>query len=208
MNKIIKNTLILTAITVVSGLLLGIVYNITKEPIAQAQENTKQEAYRAVLSDATSFEAVDFDSDSALSLLSENGYTSDEITEVVEGTDDSGEVIGYVISVQSSEAYDGTLELSVGIAADGTVKGVEMLDISETAGLGMKADEAKFKDQFKDKNVEKFTYTKTGEEGDDMIDAISGATITTNAVTNAVDSALVYYQNELGGSQMGGEVNE
>ena len=208
MNKIIKNTLILTAITVVSGLLLGIVYNITKEPIAQAQENTKQEAYRAVLSDATSFEAVDFDSDSALSLLSENGYTSDEITEVVEGTDDSGEVIGYVISVQSSEAYDGTLELSVGIAADGTVKGVEMMYISVTAGLGMKADEAEFKDQFKDKKVDKFTYTKTGESGDDMIDAISGATITTNAVTNAVDSALVYYQNELGGSQMGGEVNE
>ena len=208
MNKIIKNTLILTVITVVSGLLLGIVYDITKEPIAQAQENTKQEAYRAVLSDASSFEAVDFDADSASSLLSENGYTSDEITGVVEGTDDSGETVGYVISVQSGEAYDGTLELSVGIATDGTVKGVEMLDISETAGLGMKADEAEFKDQFKDKNVEKFTYTKTGEDGDDMIDAISGATITTNAVTNAVDSALVYYQNELGGSQLGGEVNE
>ena len=208
MNKIIKNTLILTAITVVSGLLLGIVYNVTKEPIAQAQENTKQEAYRAVLSDASSFESVDFDSESALSLLSENGYTSDEISEVVEGTDDSGEVIGYVISVQSSEAYDGTLELSVGIATDGTVKGVEMLDISETAGLGMKADEAEFKDQFKDKNVDKFTYTKTGEEGDNMIDAISGATITTNAVTNAVDSALVYFQNELDGSQLGGGVNE
>ena len=208
MNKIVKNTLILTAITVVSRLLLGVVYDITKEPIAQAQENTKQEAYRAVLSDASSFEAVDFDADSASSLLSENGYTSDEITGVVEGTDDSGETVGYVISVQSGEAYDGTLELSVGIATDGTVKGVEMLDISETAGLGMKADEAEFKDQFKDKNVEKFTYTKTGEDGDDMIDAISGATITTNAVTNAVDSALVYYQNELGGSQLGGEVNE
>ncbi|MDM8212035.1 RnfABCDGE type electron transport complex subunit G [Mediterraneibacter glycyrrhizinilyticus] len=208
MNKIVKNTLILTAITVVSGLLLGVVYDITKEPIAQAQENTKQEAYRAVLSDASSFEAVDFDADSASSLLSENGYTSDEITGVVEGTDDSGETVGYVISVQSGEAYDGTLELSVGIATDGTVKGVEMLDISETAGLGMKADEVEFKDQFKDKNVEKFTYTKTGEDGDDMIDAISGATITTNAVTNAVDSALVYYQNELGGSQLGGEVNE
>ena len=208
MNKIVKNTLILTAITVVSGLLLGVVYDITKEPIAQAQENTKQEAYRAVLSDASSFEAVDFDANSASSLLSENGYTSDEITEVVEGTDDSGETVGYVISVQSGEAYDGTLELSVGIATDGTVKGVEMLDISGTAGLAMKADEAEFKDQFTDKNVEKFTYTKTGEDGDDMIDAISGATITTNAVTNAVDSALVYYQNELGGSQLGGEVNE
>lgn len=199
MNKIVKNTLILTAITVVSGLLLGVVYDITKEPIAQAQENTKQEAYRAVLTDASSFETVDFDAESALSLLSENGYTSDTITEVAEGKDDSGETIGYVISVQSSEAYDGTLDLSVGIGSDGTVKGVEMLSISETAGLGMKADEAEFKDQYKDKNVESFSVTKTGKDGDNMIDAISGATITSNAVTNAVNSALVYYQNELGG---------
>lgn len=199
MNNIVKNTLILTAITVVSGLLLGVVYGITKEPIAQAQENTKQEAYRTVLSDASEFETVEFDADAAASLLSENGYTSDVITEIAEGTDAGGETVGYVISVQSSEAYDGSLSLSVGIASDGTVKGIEMLEISETAGLGMKADEAEFKDQFKDKNVQKFTYTKTGEDGDDKIDAISGATITTNAVTNAVDSALVYFQNELGG---------
>ena len=52
MNKIVKNTLILTAITVVSGFLLGVVYGITKEPTAVAQENRKQEAYRSVLSDA------------------------------------------------------------------------------------------------------------------------------------------------------------
>ena len=200
MNKIVKNTLILTAITVVSGFLLGVVYGITKVPIAEAQENTKQEAYRSVLSDASSFETMeDFDAADAASILEENGYSSDEITEVAEGIDDSGETVGYVVNVMSHEAYDGDLEVSVGIAADGTVKGIEMLSISETAGLGMKADEAEFKDQFKDKNVEKFTYTKSGESGDDKIDAISGATITTNAVTNAVDSALVYFQNELGG---------
>ena len=131
MNKIIKNTLILTVITVVSGLLLGIVYGITKEPIAAAQENTKQEAFRAVLSDASEFtEYAEFSSDSASSLLAENGFNSDDITEVVEGTDDSGEVIGYVINVTSHEAYDGDLSLSVGITLDGTVKGVEMVSIS------------------------------------------------------------------------------
>ena len=200
MNNIIKNTLILTSITVVSGLLLGIVYDVTKEPIAAAQENTKQEAYRTVLPDAAEFEQyADFDSAAAQNLLEDNGYTSDEITEVAEGKDESGTTVGYVISVTSGEAYDGTLSLSVGIASDGTVKGVEMLDISETAGLGMKADESSFKDQFKDKNVESFSYTKSGESGDNMIDAISGATITTNSVTNAVNSALVYFQNELGG---------
>ena len=200
MNKIIKNTLILTVITVVSGLLLGIVYGITKEPIALAQENAKQEAYQSVLSDAESFEDyADFDAEKAAALLMENGYTADDITEVAEAKDGSGATIGYVVNVTSHEGYGGDISMSVGILSDGTVKGVEMLSISETAGLGMKAAEADFKDQFKDKQVEKFSYTKTGEDGDDKIDAISGATITTNAVTNAVDSALVYFQNELGG---------
>lgn len=200
MNKIIKNTLILTAITLVSGLLLGVVYDITKAPIAAAQEAAKQEAFQAVLPEAESFENYEaFDAESAAALLAENSFASDDITEVAEGVDGSGETVGYVVNVTSHEGYGGDIQISVGIAADGTVKGIEMLSISETAGLGMKAAEADFKDQFKDKKVERFSYTKSGEEGDDMIDAISGATITTNAVTNAVDSALVYYQNELGG---------
>ena len=200
MDKIIKNTLILTVITVVSGLLLGLVYDITKEPIAIAQENTRQEAFRSVLPDAASFEEYEgYDAEKAGALLVENGYDPDEISDAVTGKDAGGEIVGYVVNVISHEGYAGDIEISVGIASDGTVTGIEMLSISETAGLGMKAAEADFKDQFKDKKVEKFTYTKSGESGDDMIDAISGATITTNAVTNAVDAALVYYQNELGG---------
>ena len=200
MDKIIKNTLILTAITVVSGLLLGLVYDITKKPIAIAQENTRQEAFRSVLPDAASFEEYgEYDAEKAGELLRENGYDSNEISDAVTGKDGSGGTVGYVVNVISHEGYAGDIEISVGIAADGTVTGIEMLSISETAGLGMKAAEADFKDQFKDRKVEKFSYTKSGESGDDMIDAISGATITTNAVTNAVDAALVYYQNELGG---------
>lgn len=200
MDKIIKNTLILAAITVVSGLLLGLVYDITKEPIATAQENTRQEAFRSVLPEASSFEEYEgYDAEKAGELLRENGYDPDEISGAVTGKDDSGEIVGYVVDVISHDGYAGDIEISVGIASDGTVTGIEMLSISETAGLGMKAAEADFKDQFKDKKVEKFSYTKSGESGDDMIDAISGATITTNAVTNAVDAALVYYQNELGG---------
>lgn len=201
MNKITKNTLILAAITIVSGCLLGLVYEVTKAPIAQAQENAKQEAYRTVLADAAEFEAYDtFDAAKAADVLLEAGYDSDDITEVAAAKDASGEDMGYVITVTSHEGYGGDIQISVGILSDGTVKGIEMLSISETAGLGMKATEADFKDQFKDKQVEKFTYTKSGEDGDDKIDALSGATITTNAVTNAVDSALVYFQNVLGGS--------
>lgn len=201
MNKIIKNTLILTAITLVSGFLLGLVYEVTKAPIAAAKEKEKQEAYEKVLEDADSFESYDsFDEAEAADVLKEAGYESDDISEVAVALDGSGKEMGYVVTVTSHEGYGGDIKLSVGILSDGTVKGIEMLDISETAGLGMKAKESEFKDQFKDKQVAKFSYTKTGEDGDDKIDALSGATITTNAVTNAVDSALVYFQNVLGGS--------
>ena len=93
MNKIIKNTLILTAITVVSGLLLGIVYDVTKEPIAQAQERTKQKAFQTVLPEASEFTSSNFDEKEAAKILKENGYT-DDITEVAEATDKKGKVIG------------------------------------------------------------------------------------------------------------------
>ncbi len=97
------------------------------------------------------------------------------------------------------EFVPGDIEISVGILNDGTVKGIEMLSIGETAGLGMKAKEPEFKNQFQDKQVDVFFYTKSGEEGEDKIDALSGATITTNAVTNGVNSALVYFREVLGG---------
>lgn len=201
MNKIVKNTLILTVITLVSGLLLGFVFGITEQPIKDAQEKAKQEAYKSVLADAKEFEAyADFDAKEAASVISEAGYSDDSIDEVAVGKDGSGEDVGYVITVTSKEGYGGDIKISIGILSDGTVKGIEMLSISETAGLGMKSTEPEFKDQFKDKKVEKFAYTKTGEKGDDKINAISGATITTNAVTNAVDTSLVYFQNVLGGS--------
>lgn len=200
MKSIIKNTLILTAITLVSGCLLGLVYEITKAPIAAAQENARQEAYRAVFSSAQSFEDYEaFDEAEAAKVLTEAGYDAAEITGVAAAEDKSGSEIGYVVTVTSHEGYGGDIQLSVGIMNDGTVQGIEMLSISETAGLGMRAKDESFKDQFKEKKVEKFSYTKSGEDGDDKIDALSGATITTNAVTNAVNCALVYYQNVLGG---------
>ena len=153
MNKIVKNAFILTAITVIAGLLLGVVYGVTKEPIANAKANSKQEAFQSVLSDADSFETVDdLDTDAASELLKSNlGIPAMLSRKLPLEKDKSGETIGYVINVVSHEGYGGDIEISVGIQADGTVKGIEMLSISETAGLGMKATEPAFKDQFKDK---------------------------------------------------------
>lgn len=200
MNKIIKNTLMLTAITVAAGLLLGLVYEITSAPILTAQEEAKQKAYKAVLSEADSFEEYkDFNAGEIAEVLAEEGYTGEDITGVAVASNKSGDDIGYVVTSVSHDGYGGDIEVSVGIQKDGTVEGIEMLSITETAGLGMKAADAEFKDQFKNKKVEKFSYTKTGEKGEDKIDALSGATITTSAVTNAVDAALFYFHNVLGG---------
>lgn len=192
MNKIIKNTLILTVITFVAGLLLGAAYEITKEPIAQSEENAKREAWQAVFpdADADAFESVDVDTDIANQVIKDLGI-SGSIDEVC--TVDGGET-GYVITTTDGEGYGGDIQVTVGITADGTVSGVSFLSISETAGLGMKATEASFYEQYVGVQTDQFYVSKDGGEGE-PIDALSGATITTRAVTGAVNAALAYFQN-------------
>lgn len=191
MKNAVKNVLVLTIITVIAGACLGYVYDLTKEPIAQASMKAKQEAYKAVFPDASSFDLnADADSESMNSVLAANGFTNDEISEVLNASDSSGNILGHVVTVVSKEGYGGEITVSVGIKSDRTVIGIEILDISETAGLGMNANTDAFKSQFAGKNVTSFSYTKNGKSADYEIDAISGATITTNAMTNAVNSAL------------------
>ena len=192
MKNIIKNTAILTAITLVAGILLGFVYDITKEPIALAKEKAKNEAYQAVMQEADTFEALEVEAIE----LGDNGCVIDEVVTAKAGD----EVKGYVVTTTSSEGYGGNIQVSVGIAADGTVKGIEMLAISETAGLGMNANTPEFKGQYADVLTDAFVVTKTGAAAENEIDAISGATITSNAVTNAVNSAVKYFNEVLGGS--------
>lgn len=192
MNKIIRNTIILTVITLISGLLLGLVYEITKGPIAQTQEAAKKEAWQAVFPEASedAFVSVDVDTDIASQVVKDLGVaaTIDEVCEV-----DGGET-GYVITATDSEGYGGDIQITVGITADGTVSGISFLSISETAGLGMKATEPSFYEQYVGVQTEKFAVSKDGGEGE-PIDAISGATITSRAVTGAVNAALAYFQN-------------
>lgn len=203
MNKIMKDTLILTLITLVAGLLLGLVYEITKEPIAKQQELTKQESYKSVFADAFEFSRFDVNIDEINEKLSVSGM-ADSVDEILEAIDENGENIGYVMKITSSEGYGGTISFVFGIKSDGMVNGIEYLSISETAGLGMKAKDAAFKDQFNNKNVETFVVTKSIAAADNEIDAISGATITSNAVTNGVNAGILAFQSVV----EGGTVNE
>lgn len=200
MNKIVKDALILTTITLISGAVLGGVYEITKEPIAKQQELTKQEAFKKVLPYAESFEEKEIAENEGADILVAAGYTSEKITGVAKALAATGEQVGYVYTVVTSAGYGGDISFTMGIAMDGTVTGIEMLSISETAGLGMKAAEDEFKNQYAGKKTEKFEVTKSGAGADNQIDAISGATITTNAVTNGVNAGIAYFVGTEGGN--------
>lgn len=197
MNKqMIKDSLILFIITLAAGLLLGGVYAITKMPIAAAQEEKKQTAYQTVFSDAADFmEMEEVDMEAAVAVLSQGGYEKDVIQEVKLARDAGGNSLGYVMTVVSKEAYGGELQIAMGIRMDGTVNGISFLSISETMGLGMEAKTPAFHEQFSGKNVDRFAYTKSGAAAEHEIDALSGATITSNAVTNAVNAGICYAES-------------
>lgn len=201
MKSTLKNVLTLTLITLVAGFLLGYVYDITKQPIADMAERTKQEAYKTVFPSATSFDASDeLNVDKANGIVEANGIGGVVINEALYALDNSGNKLGLVITATTKEGYGGDIKISMGIDNEGTMLGVEILSISETAGLGMKANTDEFKGQFRDKKVSQFSYTKTGATQDFEIDALSGATITTKAFVNAVNAG-VCYANEIGGTE-------
>ena len=198
-KKIVHDALVLFAFTVVLGLVLGVVYNITKEPIEQVNYEKTQNAYKQVFADAESFEEyADFDADAAAALMAENGY-SDEIEAVNTALDANGNVLGYVMTVTAKDASQSTITFSVGIQNDGTVNGYSITSISETPGLGAKATEAEFYSQFEGKNVESFVVVKAEPAADNEIEAISGSTITSKAMANGVNACITYFHNVLEG---------
>ncbi len=211
MNKIIKDCAILFVITLVAGFILGGVYAITKDPIAKQAEKAKQEAYKEVFKDATEFQAAEgVSAQAAQKVVAESGDTKTTINEVLSAVDANGQALGYVFEVVNPEGYGGDIKLSVGIQNDGTVNGYQVLSISETAGLGMKATEAEFKDQFKGKKAEKLELVKTGAKAENQVDAISGATITSTAVTKEINACLAYVNSlgAAGGENQGADANK
>ena len=181
-------------ITVVMGAALGGVYSVTKDPIEKAQEQAKNDAYAEVLPEATRIMSVEEDGNVVKQmnpLLESYGFEDVHIDDIcVGGDDEKNELVGYVILITSTAGYGGDIQMAIGINTEYQITGISFLTLNETAGLGMEADTDEFKSQFIGKQVNKFEYTKTGSTKDSEIDALSGATITTSAVTNAVNAAL------------------
>lgn len=200
-KKIVHDALILTAFTLVLGFILGLVYDITKDPIAEADRAATQAAYQKVFENAEFDPYEAFDKEQADSIMQDNGY-ADEITGVQVAKDDSGNTLGYVVTVLAKDGSQGSITFSVGIQNDGTVNGYSITSIAETPGLGDKAKTEEFSGQFKEKQVDAFEVVKQKPASDSEIEAISAATITSRAMTNGVNACITYFRNVLeGGAQ-------
>lgn len=197
-KEFIINTLIMLAIALVAGGVLGFVHELTKEPIAVMAAKEKQAANRKVFLSAADFsDSVNTGADvSEFKAL----YPGVDITDCIEAYDENGDLAGYVLEVTSHEGYGGDIVFSAGITTDGTLNGIFITSISETAGLGMRAPEV-LVPQFNNQTEESFEVVKGNGTTDSQIDAISGATITSKAVTNGVNAALEYFRLYLNGGE-------
>lgn len=187
MREILKPGLMLFAITAVAAVLLGFVYNITKEPIELAAIAEKEKAMAEILPSATAFnnemnsEGVDYDNASVIEVLT--AYNGSDLT-------------GYIVT-SNSKGYGGTLTVLTALDTQGSVIGVSISG-SETPGLGTNAYESKFKDQYIGKNS-MLSVTTSSSVGENEIAAVTSATVTSRAATNGVNAAISYYNDYIKG---------
>lgn len=180
--EILKPTAILVAICViVTGAVAGTDL-LTRDRIAQQQALKAEESRMIVLPGAERFRAVD----------EERG--------VYAGLDSAEGHVGYTFET-SAKGYGGDVKVMTGIALDGTVTGVVILEHEETPGLGANAEKESFRAQYIGLSgaIEVVRYqTPQGQQ----IEALTGASITSRAVTNAVNEALEDYRMLLSSSTM------
>ncbi|HBU12944.1 MAG TPA: electron transporter RnfG [Clostridiales bacterium] len=187
-SSILNLALRLAVITVCAGLALGLVYGVTKEPIEYQAELKATQARQTVLPSAQEFEEMD------LAAFSADAAQYGEIQQLYKGTA-GGELAGYTISIVT-RGYSPNLSLTVGLDVGGVVTGVAIGSHEETPGLGANAAKPEFVGQYVGADGP-LTLVKTPTGADGEITAITGATITSTAVTNAVTAAKSFFDEHL-----------
>ena len=186
---ILKLSITLLVICLVVALALGFVNGITADKIAALQEQAKQESLQAVFPDAT-FNEVEI-GDEQLAVATEYGVELMYIYEVADGS-------GYAIEVGPA-GFSGTIDMIVGINADGSVAGISVISNTETAGIGTNVCSDKPNRNGVGVLSQFIGLTATADNpftvnsGSNRVDAISGATVTTKAITTGVNAASVIF---------------
>lgn len=195
-NRIVKDAVILTVIALLLSAVLGFVNEITKDKIAEQALLKKQNAYETVYPGGTFGESdvLNEMADSSKEMLSAAGFTGIVVNEAMAVVENGSEV-GYVFNITTSNGFGGDIQLAMGITAEGKMTGLSIIKNSETAGLGANCSKPSFTEQFQTIDTETIELVKGG--GADhvtQIDAISSATITSTAVTNAVNAGLYFFR--------------
>jgi len=187
-NETVTVALKLLIITSVAALCLAFVNKITAPVIEKNRIITVEATQKEVLENAESFEKI---KDLSFVELSDADVNGTYIEELYRGISSDGSTVGYVVSAGSSRGYGGDIKVMVGITKDIKINRVKITESSETAGLGQKASNPEFIDQFNGREY-KLEVLKNIEptENGETIAAISGATVTSKAVTNAVNLAM------------------
>lgn len=197
-----KAAINLFVITLVAGCALSGVYSLTKDAIAEQELAAQAESYKAVCPDAEEF-VTDDAIDAAVAALEGAPYDTAKygktyINAVYVGKTADGADAGYVISATSGDGFEGNVTVSVGIAPDGMVIGIAFTELNETAGMGMLCGEEAFYGQFAGVTVDQFTLNKAGgSTADNEIDSVSGASVSSGAVVNAVNTALAFFAENI-----------
>lgn len=165
---------------VVTALLAG-TNLMTKDVIAQQSLQKEEESRRVVLSSAETFEEA---------VQGETVYYL--------GKDASGQEAGYVFTTKA-KGYGGDIQVMTGVDMEGTVTGVVILSQNETPGLGANAVQDSFRNQYKQAAPQNGFSVVKGDAGEGEISAMTGATISSNAVTQAVNGAISLYYEIQGG---------
>lgn len=181
MIEIIKTGFKLFIITAFAALALGITYEVTKLPIEEQMILARLEAKRVALPQADEFTPIDIE-----------GFKADHpmVIEVYEGKSNSI-VKGYTMQVLSRGFAD--MELIVAIDIDGNIVGINVVRQRETPGLGTKATSVDFVSKFFDLPAKLPFELVKGTPGDNEIQAVSGATTSSGAVVDAVNTAINFY---------------
>ena len=177
MKTILKNTAILLAITLVAGIALSFVYELTKGPIEAAELAAKAEAYRSVYAEADSFDTVE-GIDATLEQYNASLPVRAAVEEVLAAKDAAGSQLGYVMTVVSYAGYGGEIRLALALDTAGTVVGYDVLAHGESPGFGANCVNEDVRQQF------------IGVTAADQIDGITGATITSDALREATQTAI------------------
>lgn len=180
-GEIIKTGAILFMITALAALLLAFVNSKTAPLIEKNNLEKEQNAMLTVMPDAAEFNEIEITDE--IKALSDSG----EINKAYTAVDENGNVIGACVITETT-GYDVGIQTVTGVSTDLKVTGIDIIAMNETPGLGAKAAEEDFRSQYNGKSGE-IGVSKSAAD-DKNIQAISGATKTSNGVTNGVNAAL------------------